>query len=111
MFFDWWVDRLVRIEGKLDQVLNLQKQVLQKETLIMGAIEDAVTAAEEAARKNADAEDAVIGLLGALAQQISDLKSAGTDPATVQRIQALATALQQKADALGAAVVANTPAA
>lgn len=107
----WENADLKRIEGKVDQALALLQTVLKKETQIMAAIDDAITAAEAAAKSNTDAEDAVMTLLTTLSEQITNLKTAGTDPATVARIQALATTLQAKADALAAAVVAGTPSA
>jgi hypothetical protein len=78
---------------------------------IMSALDDALTQAETAAKANSDAEDAVETLLTTLSTQIANLKTTGTDPATIARIQALATALTAKASTLAAAVVANTPAA
>ncbi len=110
----WWEDYsvvLTRIEHKLDRVLGILNMVLQKEEMIMAQVDDVLTQAEAAAKANSDAEDAAIGLLQALAKAIADLKAAGTDPATVARIQALSDALTAKATALAAAVVANTPSA
>lgn len=49
-------------------------------------------------------------LLGRLTQAIKDLKDSQTDPATAARIDALASRVETDADALSAAVVANTPA-
>lgn len=54
---------------------------------------------------NSDAEDSAIALLNSLGDIIRQT------PATVTAINALADAVQAKADALGAAVVANTPVA
>jgi hypothetical protein len=84
---------------------------LEMDWQIMAAIDDVLAQAESAAKDNADAEDAAMSLLTALAKAIADLKAAGTDPATVARIQALSDGLKAKAAALAAAVVANTPAA
>lgn len=77
----------------------------------MTAIDDALTQAEAAAKSNSDAEDAVQTLLTTLSKQIADLKTAGTDPATVARITALSDSINARAAGLSAAVVANTPAA
>jgi DNA-binding GntR family transcriptional regulator len=99
---------LKRIENKLDaQAAKLAKM----ETEIMSALDDAFTQAEAAAKANSDAEDSVETLLTTLSAQIAALKTSGTDPATVTRINALTTALNAKAAGLAAAVVANTPAA
>lgn len=73
----------------------------------MASIQQALDAAEAAAKQNTDAEDAALGLLNNLSSQIAELR-AGSDPATAARIQALADALRAKAEALSAAVVANT---
>ena len=76
----------------------------------MSAIDDALTAAEAAAKANSDADDAAEKLLLAIAAEIANLKAAGTDPATVARITALSTALTSRASQLSAAVVAGTAA-
>lgn len=104
-------DQLDRIERKLDRALVMLTTVLKQEQSIMAAIDDALANAESAAKSESDAEDAVVALLKTISAQIAALKAAGTDPATVARIQALADGLNAKAAALGAAVVENTPAA
>ncbi len=76
----------------------------------MAAIDDVLAQAEAAARANSEADDAAEALLIAISKMIADLKAAGTDPATIARIQALADALNARAAQLAAAVVANTPA-
>ncbi len=76
----------------------------------MAAIDDVMAQAEAAARANSEADDAAEALLIAISKMIADLKAAGTDPATIARIQALADALNARAAQLAAAVVANTPA-
>lgn len=85
--------------------------IIKKEEFIMSAIDDALTQAEAAAKSNSDADDAAETLLVSISQMITDLKAAGTDPATVARITALSDALSARASKLSAAVVANTPAA
>lgn len=97
--------------ARLDVLNRKLDLIIQKENVIMTAIDDALTQAEAAAKSNSDAEDAVQALLTTLSKQISDLKAAGTDPATVTRITALSDSLTARAAALSAAVVANTPAA
>jgi len=84
---------------------------LEMDWEIMSAIDDVLAQAEAAAQENSDAEDAAMSLLVALAKAIADLKAAGTDPATLARIQALSDTLKAKAAQLAAAVVAGTPAA
>lgn len=56
-------------------------------------------------QKNTDVEASAVTLIQGIAQQ---LKDAGNDPA---KIQALSDQLKSSADALAAAVTANTPAA
>lgn len=86
-------DALRRIEGLLRQVLAKEDH-MSKEL-------DALTLQVQA---NADAEASAILLIQGLAAQIA---AAANDPAA---ITALATTLKTSADALGAAIVANTPA-
>lgn len=93
---------------ELREMLGL---IIDKENFLMSQLDDALTAAEASAKANTDAEDAVIALLGTLSTQIADLKAGTTDAATIARITALSDGLKAKADALAAAVVANTPAA
>lgn len=111
MFMKRFKQQLDRIERKLDVLLGGEAVILKNQETIMSAITDALDRAEAAAKDNADAEDAVIALLGALSSQIADLKANVADPAAVARIQALADAVNAKKDALAAAIVANTPAA
>lgn len=85
--------------------------IIGNEEIIMAAIDDALAQAEAAAKANSDADDAAEALLITISKMIADLKAAGTDPATLARIQALSTALSGRAAQLSAAVVANTPAA
>lgn len=96
---------------RLDVISQKLGLVIYNEELIMSAQDDALTAAEAAARQNSDAEDAAEKLLLKLVQMINDLKANNADPAIVARITALSTALQSRAAQLSEAVVANTPAA
>jgi hexokinase len=85
--------------------------VIEKENQIMSAQTDALDQAEAAAASNSQAADSAEALLLTLAAMITDLRANTTDPATVTRIDALASALNNRASQLAAAVVAGTPAA
>jgi hypothetical protein len=98
------LSRLDDLEDKLDLIL-------EKEDTIMSIVTDALDQAEAAAAANSAADDAAEALLTKIAALIADLKNNQTDPATVARITALSTALNDRAGRLSAAVVANTPAA
>jgi hypothetical protein len=99
------------VSARLDEISQKLSLIIEKENLIMAAIDDALTQAEAAAKANSDADDSAEKLLVTISKMIADLKASGTDPATLARITALATALNSRAARLGAAVVANTPAA
>lgn len=101
-------DEVLDLLDTMNLKLNL---IIQKEDLIMSAQTDALDQAEAAAAANASADDAAEQLLVTLSGMIADLKANATDPATVTRINALATALNSRAAQLGTAVAANTPAA
>jgi len=88
------VDALRSIDARL---ANLETQGLKT----MSALDDLTT--QVAA--NTSAEQSAITLINGLAAQIA---ANATDPA---KIAALASQLKTSADALGAAIVANTPAA
>lgn len=94
----------VELDAKLDLIIH-------QGIKIMSAITDSLDAAEAAAKANSDADDAAEALLVSISKAIADLKTNSTDPATVARITALATALHDRAAKLSAAVLANTPAA
>lgn len=96
---------------RLDDLSRKADLIIKNQETIMSALDDELTKAEAAAKANSDADDAVEALLITLSTQIANLKTTGTDPATITRIQALSTALAAKASTLAAAVVANTPAA
>jgi hypothetical protein len=97
--------------ARLDGIQNMLGLVLEKEDMIMSAQTDALDQAEAAAAANSAADDSAEQLLITLSAMIADLKANTTDPATVQRITALATALSDRSGRLGVAVAANTPAA
>lgn len=86
-----WVDEIVAELGKLT-----------KGVAIMAGELDTL---EKSVQTNTDAEDSAVVLLGQLSALI---KAGAQDPA---KILALAAQLDQKKDALAAAIVANTPAA
>jgi type IV secretory pathway TrbF-like protein len=98
------LNRLDSIEDKLDQILEGEQIIMSMET-------DALDQAEAAAAANAAADDSAEQLLVTLSKMVADLKANTTDPATVARITALATAIKDRAERLGTAVAANTPAA
>ena len=102
-----WAEKL---DEKMDLVLKDMGLILQRELKIMSQLTDALDAAEAAAKANSDADDSAEKLVLDLTALISTLKSTGTDPATVQRIDALTTALRARAAQLGAAVAAGTAA-
>ncbi len=93
------------------QLLQQIGVIIEKENKIMTAVTDALDAAEAAATANSKADDAAEALLISISAMVSDLKNNQTDPATVDRINALATAINDRAAKLGVAVVANTPTA
>ncbi len=90
-----------------DRIIGLLHQVLNMETEVMSQLDDALTAAEAAAKTTVDQEDVIIGILTVVTKLINDLKAGTTDPATVARIQALADALNAKTPALAAAGAAT----
>jgi ABC-type transporter Mla subunit MlaD len=97
-----------RLEHKLDMVLTQQGQILaalasQREEMIKMSKElDDLTSQVQ---KNTDVEASAVTLIQGLAAQIA---AQANDPAA---IKALTAKLSGSADALAAAIVANTPAA
>jgi len=86
---------------KLDLIISLLKGSLRKEEEIMDdlkALQDQVAASETV-------EASAVLLIQGIAARIA---AAGADPAA---LEALTTSLKTSADALSAAVTANTPAA
>lgn len=98
------LSRLDEIEDKLDLILDKENTIMSLET-------DALDQAEAAATANSAADDSAEKLLITISKMVADLKANATDPATVARITALATAINSRAKQLGDAVAANTPAA
>ena len=88
---------LAGIHKRLGQIEN---RIVLQGIVTMSALDD-LTAEVQA---NSDVEDAAIALIKGLADQIAANATDST------KIAALAATLKTKAEALGAAVVANTPA-
>jgi cell division septum initiation protein DivIVA len=93
------LQRLDRIEYKLDQLLSGERTM---------AID--LTALTASVQADTDATSSAIKLLQGLSSQIAALQSASTDPATAAAISALASQISSQATSLAAAVTANTPA-
>jgi hypothetical protein len=89
------------LSAKLDVVIAMLGDVLKKEIQMSKEL-DALGVQVKA---NTDAEASAVLLLQGLSTQIAAIK---TDPAALQK---LSDDLKASADSLGAAVVANTPAA
>ena len=85
---------------KLDQIIGLLGTVIEKEDTMSKELDDLTIQV----KANTDAEASAATLIQGLADQI---KAAANDPT---KIVALSAALKTSADALAAAVVANTPA-
>jgi len=102
--------RLDRIERKLDQLLRqtglgvaLDRAQLKEGEIIMAGLDDLTLQVQ----KNSDVEASAVVLIQGIAQKLAEAIASG-DPA---KISALQTQLATSADALAAAVAANTPAA
>lgn len=96
------------VRARLDAILNALGLILHKEDIIMSMETDALDQAEAAAAANSAADDSAEQLLLTLSAMIADLKNHTSDPQVAARITALATAINDRAAKLGAAVVANT---
>ena len=94
--FKAYVEQLARIESKLDAL------ALKQET-DMSALDDSIAALGTQVKANTDAEASAVQLIKDLADLI---EANATDPAAVNE---LATKLKASADALAAAITANTP--
>lgn len=97
--------QLDRIEAKIDDVRRITGLDLKLDTEMSKELDD-LTAAVEA---EGSVIDSAIALITGLAARIGALITPRTDPDTVQQINKLLVEVQAKSDALGAAVVANTP--
>lgn len=100
-FYDPILDAIKRIERKVDLLLYQSG----KEEFAMSALQDALDALTTQVSENTSLEQSAITMIQGLAQQIAQ---AADDPAEVA---ALSAHLKESADALAAAITANTPAA
>lgn len=99
--FDMWPFNTSKIIKKLDTIISMLSDIKQKEVIIMADL----TGLTEQVAANTEVEQSAVVLLQGLADL---LKAAGTDPVALQTLQ---DQLKTSADALAAAIVANTPAA
>jgi len=104
------VSQLDRIEKKLDQLLlqmglgiALDRAQLQEGEIIMSALDDLTAQVS----KNTDVEGSAVTLIQGIAAQLANAIASGNPAA----LTALQNQLSASADALAAAVAANTPAA
>lgn len=94
-------DPLPQIADQLATLTALVQQVIVQETKMSAELDALTTQVTE----NTNVENSAVQLIQNIAAQ---LQAAGTDPAA---LQALHSQLKASADALAAAVTANTPAA
>jgi hypothetical protein len=94
-------DQLDDIRWMISRLLKLTKLILTEKGQVMSALSDL----QAAVARNGDVEASAVALIQGIAQQ---LKDAAGDPAA---LAALSASLTSQADALAAAVTANTPAA
>jgi hypothetical protein len=97
-----WNELIARLYSIENRLYWLQRKELQ----VAKSLDD--LSADVTASKSVN--DSVVTLLSGLATQIAALKSTQTDPATAQKIDALASQIEQQNADLAAAVTANTPA-
>ena len=97
-----WLEQMLQ---RIDTNVSYIKSTLKRMEMEMSALDDALTALETQVQSNTDAEASAVALLQQLAALI---QSNANDPTKVQE---LATKLKASADALGAAIIANTPSA
>ena len=90
----------VESDNRLGEILTLLKTIVQKENTIMADL----TTLTAQVKANTDVEASAVQLIQGIAAQLAAAK---TDPVA---IQALSDQLKNSADALAAAVTANTPA-
>jgi hypothetical protein len=88
------------VEAKLDAILGQLHIIIERDLHMSQSLDD-LTAQVQA---NTEAEASAVALIKGLADKLG---AAGTDPAALQALQ---QELHDSADALGAAIVANTPA-
>lgn len=97
--WDWLIGAVARIDRNVSRLVGDTKQMEMQ----MAAIDDAITNLTTQVQANTDAEASAVHLIQQLATLIG---ASATDPAAVT---ALAQKLKDSADALAAAVTANTP--
>ena len=92
--------RILRSIGrKLDQIIGLLKNIVQKETIMSQATDNLASAVQ----RETSVVSSVTTLISGLAAQI---KQTSSDP----QVQALADQINSNSDTLANAVTANTPA-
>ena len=99
--FEKLLEYFGHISRKLDKIQQTLDDIKGKEDIIMADL----TALTAQVKANTDTEASAVLLIQGLAAQIA---AAGTDPVALKALQ---DNLKASADALAAAVVANTPAA
>ena len=97
-----WLEQMLQ---RIDTNVSYIKSTLKRMEIEMSALDDALNALETQVQSNTDAESSAVALLQQLATLI---QSNANDPTKVTE---LATKLKASADALGAAIIANTPSA
>lgn len=98
---------LQAISQKLDALTNLVNLALQKGNTMALDLTQITANVAQLITVDASVEE----LLTSLSAKVAALSSASTDPATQAAIDALSSEIATQATNLGAAVVANTPAA
>lgn len=93
------------IHERLARIERLLKRLLHEEEHFMSDMKTELAALTVQVKANTDAEAAATQLINGIADRIT---AAAGDPA---QVTALAAQLKASSDTLGAAVVANTPAA
>jgi hypothetical protein len=92
----------VGADHKLDRIISMLGEVIHKEVVMAGEL-DALTAQ---VTENTTLEGSAITLIQGIAQKLADAIAAGNPAA----LTALQVQLKTSADALAAAITANTPA-
>lgn len=112
---DWF--RRPSIAARLDLLVQQNQQINVSISQInqrLGRMETRMATLDTLATdlsQNTSAVQSAVTLLGTLAQEIRDLKTPTTDPATAAKIDALDAQLTANTKLLADAVAANTPAA
>ena len=101
------MDRLERIEAKLDLVLTLLGTLQQGMKTMSASTTNSIATLTAAVANETSVDQSVLALVTNMAAAIAAASPTGDNPA----IDALVTTMQTNAAALSAAVTANTPAA